>query len=65
MNAQYKLGIGAALATLGGLAIIVGPMLGAGSLGRPWAFLAGFVAGVAAGAGAVLAVAGLLARRSS
>lgn len=64
MNAQHKLGIGAVLAALGGVAIVVGPMLGVGSLGRPWDSFAGFVAGVPAGAGAVLSIAGLLARRT-
>ncbi|MCU0291256.1 MAG: hypothetical protein MUF10_04605 [Thermoanaerobaculaceae bacterium] len=65
MLAQHKLAFGATLAGLGGVAIVVGPLLGVGSLGRPWAFLAGFLAGVAAGSGAVLSLAGLLARRAS
>lgn len=65
MHTQHKLGFGAALATLGGMAIVVGPLLGVGSLDRPWAFLAGVLAGVAAGSGAALSLAGLLARRAS
>lgn len=65
MHAQHKLAFGATLAALGGVAIVVGPLLGVGSLGRPWAFIAGFLAGVAAGSGAALSVAGLLARRAT
>ncbi len=40
-------------------------ILGWTSLVRPWGFLLGFVLGVAAGAGAALAIAGLLESRRS
>ena len=65
MSDDAKLGIGAALATFGGAGIILGPFLGLAGLGRPWSFLAGLVVGIAAGAGAALALAGLVARRSA
>ena len=63
MEWQRKTGVGAVLGVLGGILVVLGPMLGLTELGRPWSFLVGFVVGVATGLGAVLAVSGLLDRR--
>jgi F0F1-type ATP synthase assembly protein I len=65
METQTKLGVGSALACVGAVGIVVGGLLGAGQLGRPWAFLVGFVLGVAAGIGCVLAISGLAERRAA
>ena len=65
MNPQTKTGLGAPLAVLGGIGIIVGPYLGATALGRPWSFLVGFALGVVTGIGTALCVAGLLEIRRS
>jgi hypothetical protein len=40
------------------------PLLGLTAVGRPWAFLLGFVFGLSAGAGVALTIAGMLQRRS-
>jgi hypothetical protein len=60
MNANMKLGIGAALAAVGALGIVIGPAFGFADLGRPWSFLLGFVVGIIAGMGAALSVSGLI-----
>ena len=60
MEAQQRLGVGAALAVLGGLAITLGSTLGVTTLGEPWSFIAGFAVGVVTGVGVVLAVSGLI-----
>lgn len=65
METQTKLGVGAILATVGGVGIVAGALLGAGQLGRPWAFLLGFLLGVAAGIGSVLSIVGLAERRAA
>jgi len=63
MEWQRKTGVGAVLGVLGGIFVVVGPVLGLTELGRPWSFLVGFVVGVITGLGAVLTVSGLLDRR--
>ena len=57
------LGIGACLGVIGALGIVLGPVLGLADLGRPWSFLVGFAAGLFAGLGAALSVAGLAGMR--
>ena len=65
MNTRQKISLGSVLASLAGTGIALSTILGWSSLVRPWGFLVGFVLGVAAGAGVVLAVAGLLEHRRS
>ncbi len=65
MNPQQKISLGAALASLAGTGIALSSIFGWISLVRPWGFLIGFVFGIAAGAGVVLAIAGLLEHRRS
>ncbi len=65
MNAQQRISLGSALATLAGTGITLLAIFGWTSLGQPWSFLVGFVLGVAAGVGVVLAIAGLLECRQS
>lgn len=60
---KRKLGIGACLACLGVLGIVLGSTLGLTELGRPWSFLLGFTFGVMAGAGTTLTIAGLAGLR--
>lgn len=60
MEANQRLGAGAILAVLGGLGTALGATLGVATLGEPWSFFVGFVAGVATGIGVALAVSGLL-----
>ena len=64
MSTPQKLGVGSALAAVGGLGIVLGPVLGWSQVGSPWAFILGFLFGVSAGVGVALAIAGLLERRS-
>ena len=61
--ANRRLGVGACLAGIGALGIILGPALGVTDLGRPWSFLVGFITGVITGLGATLSVAGLVGMR--
>jgi F0F1-type ATP synthase assembly protein I len=60
MNPQQKISLGAALASLAGTGIALSSIFGWTSLVRPWGFLIGFIFGMAAGAGVVLAIAGLI-----
>ncbi len=61
---KTKLGLGSLLSGVGGLGIVLGPVLGAPTLPRPWGFLAGFLVGILSGLGVSLALAGLIERRS-
>ncbi len=65
METQTKLAVGSILAGVGGVGIVAGALVGAGQLGRPWAFLLGFLLGVAAGIGCVLSLSGLAERRAA
>jgi hypothetical protein len=58
-----KCGVGAALATFGGIATALAPTLGVTALGRPWSFLAGFVVGLVGGLGVALAIFGMIELR--
>jgi hypothetical protein len=60
-----RLGLGSALATIGGIAFVLGPALGLTDLGRPWTFLAGLAVGMTAGAGGALVIGGLLEKRKN
>lgn len=55
-----KLALGSALAAVGGTIIILSLLLGWNELSRPWSFLIGFCGGLTGGAGAALAVCGLV-----
>ncbi len=63
MDTRVKLTLGSVLATLGGLGIIFGNLLGFASLGSPWSFVVGFVVGLFAGVGTGLALTGLFELR--
>jgi hypothetical protein len=63
MNAQTKIGLGSALATLGALFVVLSLILGWYSNPSPWLFPLAFAAGVVAGLGAALAIGGLVERR--
>lgn len=63
MNTNKMLAWGSALATLGGLGIILLLILDWSSLSRAWSFAVGFGFGLPAGVGTALAIFGLLARR--
>lgn len=63
MDYQRKLATGSMLSTIGGVGIILNPILGWGQLSSPWSFLLGFVFGAMAGVGAVFVLSGLVDRR--
>jgi len=65
MNTRQKISLGSVLATMAGTGIALSAIFDWTSLTRPWGFLLGFVLGVAAGTGVVLAIAGLLEHRRS
>ena len=60
MKPHQKIGIGAALASVGGALTVLVAILGTASLGEPWSFIVGFVTGILAGSGAALSIAGLV-----
>ena len=64
MPSRTKLGLGGALSGAGGLGMVLGSILGASALPRPWSFLVGFTVGILAGMGVSLALAGLIEGRS-
>ena len=59
MDARTKLGVGAVLAILGGLGLVIIPLSGVAELEGIGGFLLGMIVGMACGAGAALALAGL------
>jgi hypothetical protein len=59
MNAAKKLTIGSILAILGGIGIMLGPLLGFTGLAKPWSFILGFIFGVMTGIGVAIALFGL------
>ena len=63
MSTQTKLSLGAVLATLGALGIVLSLLLGWSEAAGPWDFLLGFATGVVTGLGATLSVAGLIERK--
>ena len=64
IKTQTKLSLGAAMATLAALAIVLSLILGWTGAPSPWGFLLGFLVGVFAGLGPTLVIAGLIERRS-
>lgn len=62
-SSHAKMALGSALASIGGLLIILSPLLGFYSIPHPWASLLGFVTGLLAGVGTALAIGGLIERR--
>jgi hypothetical protein len=63
LSTQTKIALGSVLAVVGALGMVLSLLLGWSEAPGPWAFLLAFVVGVLAGAGATLAVAGLIERR--
>jgi hypothetical protein len=64
LSDRRKTGTGAVLAVVGGAGIVLAPMLGWSDAPSPWALVLGFVFGCMAGAGATLAVYGLVRTRA-
>ena len=64
LDSQGKTGLGAGLAVVGAAGIVLSPMLGWTALNGPWAFVLGFLFGIAGGSGAALVIAGLWERRT-
>ncbi len=58
-----RLRLGAALALVGAVGMLVVPTYGLGLLGRPWSFALGFLVGVSAGCGTALCISGLIGLR--
>lgn len=63
MKSEKKISVGAFLAAVGSVGVILGFLLGAQNLAEPWSFLVSFALGVSAGLGVALSVSGLLERR--
>ena len=63
MSAERKMGIGAALACLSAVAVVLSPVLGWSEAPQPWSFLLGLVFGIMLGLGAALSLAGLIEYR--
>jgi hypothetical protein len=63
MKSGKKTSIGAFLAAVGGLGIILSILIGPPDLGKPWDFLIGVFVGVITGLGVSLSIYGLLQER--
>jgi hypothetical protein len=63
MTSQQKTALGSAMASIGGAFMVAVPIAGWSSTPGPWPFVLGFLVGVLAGVGAVLAVHGLIELR--
>ena len=63
MSNQMKLGLGSLLSTFGALGLILSVSMNWTAAPEPWGFVLGFVFGLTAGLGAVLAIAGLVGRK--
>ena len=63
MNARTKLGLGSPLACLGGLALVLVPLMGWTFLMGPWSFAIGLMVGITTGAGVALSIMGLIEQR--
>lgn len=59
LGSGAKVALGAALASLGGLLLVLSPVVGWHTLPGPWAFPLGFSTGLLAGFGMLLAIGGL------
>ena len=62
-DAQKRMAIGSALASIAALGIVLSAILGWSGAARPWGFLLGLVLGILVGLGATLAVSGLVEYR--
>ena len=63
ISSHAKMAFGSALVTLGGLLMLLPPIVGRYSFPSPWDFLLGFTTGLLAGMGSALTVGGLIERR--
>ncbi|MGD2072656.1 MAG: hypothetical protein PVG65_04115 [Candidatus Thorarchaeota archaeon] len=63
MESAKKLSIGAFLATIGALGIIINFVLGPTNMGRVLDFIVGFCLGILIGLGGALSISGLLESR--
>jgi hypothetical protein len=63
ISSHAKIALGSALAAVGGLLMVLSPMVGWYSFPGPWDFLLGFATGLFAGTGSALAIKGLVERR--
>jgi FtsH-binding integral membrane protein len=64
MRTRTKTALGSFLATFGALGVVLSAVLGWAAQ-RPWSFVFGFAAGLSAGLGTALALAGLVERKRS
>jgi F0F1-type ATP synthase assembly protein I len=62
-DAQRRMAIGAALASIAALGIVLSAMFGWSGASQPWGFLLGLVLGIVVGLGATLTVSGLIEYR--
>ena len=62
-DAQKRMAIGSALASLAALVIVLSLILGWSSAAQPWGFLLGLVLGILVGLGATMTVSGLVEYR--
>jgi len=60
MEAEKRMGIGAALAGFAAIAVLLSTVFGWSGACEPWGFLLGLLFGVLLGLGATLALAGLV-----
>jgi hypothetical protein len=60
LSTIQKLALGAALATIGGVSIMLSLLFGWNELARPWSFIIGFGGGLVGGSGVALALCGLV-----
>ena len=63
ISSHAKMAFGSALVTLGGLLVLLSPIVGWYSFPSPWDFVIGFATGLFAGMGSALTVGGLVERR--
>jgi hypothetical protein len=63
MKARTKLGLGSPLACLGGLALVLVPLMGWTFVMGPWSFAIGLMVGITTGAGVALSITGLIEQR--
>ncbi|MBU7014608.1 MAG: hypothetical protein HXS52_01300 [Theionarchaea archaeon] len=63
MKSEHKMSIGAVMASIGSLVLVLSLLVGPMDLGRPLDFLMGFGVGLCTGLGLVLSINGLIERR--
>lgn len=62
-DARKRMALGAALASMAGLFIVLSAVVGWSGAAQPWGFLLGLILGILAGLGATLTVSGLIEYR--